>query len=210
VTDWYYSPEEWSRFLPEDEQRVRNLRAQCDHVRGMSAVSSYNECNIRPLLEQIDPEPPAHVDNKAITITSILSGSGLGIGDRILQHQNRRLHGPSCSISTMFFCCRLNRVSNLNVSPIVYSHAKLDSHSDTCAFGDSAFVVQDTLQSASVSPFLRSLGSIAYVRIVTAAIAYNCPNTFTTFILHFPQSLHIPELENPLIASNTSSWNRCE
>ena len=43
---------------------------------------------------------------------------------------------------------------------------------------------------------------IADVRIVTAAVAYDCPETFTTFILHFPQSLYIPELENPLIAPN--------
>jgi hypothetical protein len=103
----------------------------------------------------------------------------------------------------MFFCRHLNRVlSTVNVSSATYSHAELDSHADTCAFGDSAFIVQDTLQSASVSPFLRSLGSIADVRIVTAAIAYDCPDTFTTSILHFPQSLYIPDLENPLILPN--------
>jgi hypothetical protein len=103
----------------------------------------------------------------------------------------------------MFFRRRLNRVlSTVNVSSVIYSHAELDSHADTCAFGESAFIVQDTLLSASVSPFLRSLGSIADVRIVTAAIAYDCPDTFTTFILHFPQSLYIPDLENPLISPN--------
>jgi hypothetical protein len=103
----------------------------------------------------------------------------------------------------MFFRRRLNRVvSTMNVLSVVYSHAELDSHANTCAFGDSAYIVQHTLQSASVSPFLRSFGSIADVRIVTASIAYDCPDTFTLFILHFPQSLYIPELENPLIAPN--------
>jgi hypothetical protein len=103
----------------------------------------------------------------------------------------------------MFSRRRSNRaVSSLSMSTTIYSHAELDSHADTCAFGDSAFIVQDTLQSASVSPFLQSLGSITDVCIVTAAIAYDCPDTFTTFILHFPQSLYIPGLENPLIAPN--------
>jgi hypothetical protein len=103
----------------------------------------------------------------------------------------------------MFSRRRLNRiVSSVTVPSVIYSHAKLDSHADTCAFGDSAFIIQDTFQSASVSPFLQSLRSITDVRIVTAAIAYDGPETFTTFILHFSQSLYIPELENPLIAPN--------
>jgi hypothetical protein len=104
---------------------------------------------------------------------------------------------------SMFFRRRLNHaVSSVSVSSDVHSHAELDSHADTCAFGDSAFIFQDTYQSALVSLFLQSLGSITDVRIVTAAIAYGCPETFTTFILQFPQSLYIPDLENPLIAPN--------
>jgi hypothetical protein len=53
----------------------------------------------------------------------------------------------------MFFCRRLNRVvSSVVVPSVVHSHAELDSHADTCAFGDSTFIIQDTtFQSASVS-----------------------------------------------------------
>jgi hypothetical protein len=60
---------------------------------------------------------------------------------------------------SMFFRRRSNRVvSSVVVPPVVLSRAELDSHADTSAFGDSAFIIQDTLQSASVSPFLKSFG----------------------------------------------------
>lgn len=72
VTDRYYSPDEWSRLSPEDQQRVRDLRAQRDRVRGMSAVASYSERNVRPRIEQTDLQPPVQVDNEATTITSNL------------------------------------------------------------------------------------------------------------------------------------------
>jgi hypothetical protein len=103
----------------------------------------------------------------------------------------------------MFVRRRLTRsISSVAVSDNVHSQAELDSHADTCAFNDSALIIQDTLQCASVTPFLRSFGTLDSVRIVTAAVAYDCPETFTTFILYFPQSLYIPELDRPLIAPN--------
>jgi hypothetical protein len=88
------------------------------------------------------------------------------------------------------------------VSSVVYSHAELDSHADIFAFGGSAFIVQDALQSASVSMYLQSLGSIKDVCTVTAAIAYDCREIFTKSILHFPQWLYNPDLKKTLIAPN--------
>jgi hypothetical protein len=87
ITDRYYSPEEWMRLSPEDQQRVRDLRTQRDRVRGMSAVASYNERNVRPRIEQTDPQPPTQVENDMTTITSNLSGSGMG--DRMSQRRGR-------------------------------------------------------------------------------------------------------------------------
>jgi hypothetical protein len=72
ITDRYYSPDEWMRLSPEDQQRVRDLRTQRDRVRGMSAVASYNERNLRPRIEQTDPQPPIQVENDMTTITSNL------------------------------------------------------------------------------------------------------------------------------------------
>jgi hypothetical protein len=89
------------------------------------------------------------------------------------------------------------------VSSVVYQCTELDSHADICAFGDSAFafIVQDALQSASVSLYLQSLGSITDVCSVNAAIAYDCPKLLQ-IILHFPQWLYNPDLEKTLITPN--------
>jgi hypothetical protein len=89
ITNRYYSPKEWSCLSPEDQQRVRDLRTQRDRIRGMSAISSENERNVRPRFDQTDREPPIQVDNEATTITSNLSNSASGIGDRMSQ---RRAH----------------------------------------------------------------------------------------------------------------------
>lgn len=47
--------------------------------------------------------------------------------------------------------------------------------------------------------FHPDMKEIQNVRIVTAAVAYDCPITFTTFVLIFPQSLHFPRMEHNLI-----------
>jgi hypothetical protein len=88
ITDRYYSPKEWSRLSPEDQQRVCDLRTQRDRVRGVSAISSQNERNVRPRLDQADREPPTRIENEATTITSNLSNSESGIGDRMSQRQS--------------------------------------------------------------------------------------------------------------------------
>jgi hypothetical protein len=87
ITDRYYSPEEWNRLSPEDQQRVRDLRTQRDRARGMSAVATFNDRNVRPRIDQAETPPPAQVDNDTTTIASNLSGSGLG--DRMSQRRNR-------------------------------------------------------------------------------------------------------------------------
>ena len=85
--------------------------------------------------------------------------------------------------------------------PTAY-RAELDSNADTCTFGKGAFVVHDTGQTVSVDPFLNSLGSLSSVRIITAAVAYDDPNTYQTYILFFHQSLYIPKLKHHLLCSN--------
>ena len=65
--------------------------------------------------------------------------------------------------------------------------AELDSHADTCSFGRQAYIVADTGQTLLVSGFLSSLGTVKHVPIVTAAIAYDDPVTYQTFVLFFHQ-----------------------
>ena len=79
------------------------------------------------------------------------------------------------------------------------SRADIDSHADTCAFGDGALIHHETGQKVTVHPFTEGLESMEDVAIVTACLAYDCPNTYQTYILFFPQSLYIPGMENHLL-----------
>jgi Fe-S-cluster containining protein len=63
----------------------------------------------------------------------------------------------------------------------------------------NSYVVSETSQKVSVAGFHPDMQEIPDVRIVTAAVAYDCPITFTTFILLFPQSLYFPNMHHNLI-----------
>ena len=87
VTDRYYSPDEWSRLSPEDQQRVRDLRSQRDRVRGISVIqqSGFPDRNVRPRIDQTDVQPAQIDANDNSTITT----PSTGIGDRMSQRRNR-------------------------------------------------------------------------------------------------------------------------
>ena len=75
----------------------------------------------------------------------------------------------------------------------------MDSNADTCVFGDNSILIYDTCQTTSVEPFDASLGTIREVKIGTAAVAYDDPGTYQTYILFFHQALYIPKLKRNLI-----------
>ena len=76
---------------------------------------------------------------------------------------------------------------------------ELDSHADTCALGDVCGILQDTGRTISVSGFGERLGSVPNVPIVTAAVAYDCPATFQTYLLIFHEALYIKGMSTHLI-----------
>ena len=85
--------------------------------------------------------------------------------------------------------------------------AELDSHADTCCLGENCLVIHDTEQLVSVEPFDKKLGS-QQVKIVTAAVAYDCPDTRNVFVLFFHQALHIPDLQKHLLCPNQLRHNQ--
>jgi len=62
-----------------------------------------------------------------------------------------------------------------------------------------ARIIHDTGQTVSVEGFMESLGSLKNVKVVTGAIAYDCPTTYTTYVLICHQALHIPKLNRHLL-----------
>ena len=69
-----------------------------------------------------------------------------------------------------------SRSISLVQQPMTIAKAELDSHADTCCLGENCLVIHDTEQLVSVEPFDKKLGS-QQVKIVTAAVAYDCPAT---------------------------------
>jgi hypothetical protein len=70
------------------------------------------------------------------------------------------------------------------------ARAELDSHADTCSFGNQAYIVHDTGDTISVTGFIDLLGTVKKVPIVTDTVAYDDPDTYTTSVLFFHQSLY--------------------
>ena len=59
---------------------------------------------------------------------------------------------------------------------------ELDSHADTTALGKGCVMLQDTGRTVTVEGFDDTIGSLNDVPIVTAAVAYDCPATYKTYI----------------------------
>ena len=53
----------------------------------------------------------------------------------------------------------------------------------------------DTGNTISVTGFIDTLGTVKKVPIVTAAVAYDDPDTYTTYILFFHQALYFEKLD---------------
>jgi Fe-S-cluster containining protein len=79
------------------------------------------------------------------------------------------------------------------------TRCELDTHADTCAFGRNSYIVSKSSQKVSVAGFHPDMKEVTNVEIVTAAVAYDCPDTFVTHILIFPQSLYFPQMDHNLL-----------
>ena len=79
---------------------------------------------------------------------------------------------------------------------------ELDSHADTCTIGKPAKILQKTGRTVTVHGFETGIGNIPDVDVVTAAVAYDCPVTFQTYILIFHEALYVPTMSTCLINPN--------
>ncbi len=79
-----------------------------------------------------------------------------------------------------------------------FARLELDSHADTCAFGKTCLVLGDTGRTVDVGGFEESIGSVMDVKIVHAAVAYDCPIVFRTYLLIFHEVLYFPDMEDHL------------
>jgi transposase InsO family protein len=94
---------------------------------------------------------------------------------------------------------RTNATADRVVGESDWFRVDMDSHADTCCVGKGVLIVNTTERTARVTPFLKSLGSVCKVPIVTAAIAYDDPKSGEVFILLIHQALHFEEMPNCLL-----------
>eukprot|EP00957_Ditylum_brightwellii_P176397 13432598-Ditylum_brightwellii.AAC.1 len=78
------------------------------------------------------------------------------------------------------------------------SRTELDSHANMPVVGRHAYVISDTGRVADVSPFTPDYNFLK-IKIVDAAIQYDCPYTGTSHILVVRYALHVPSIQNNLI-----------
>lgn len=84
----------------------------------------------------------------------------------------------------------------------------LDSHADTTVLGSSFKVLEDTLTTCTVAPFLTSYAPTKDIPIVTGGTAYTDPETGTTYILVVNQGLYFGEdLQHSLLNPNQCRCN---
>ena len=65
--------------------------------------------------------------------------------------------------------------------------------------GSECEIFDDTGKTCTVNSFVDSAGSLDNVKIVDAAVAYDCPFKCKTYILLMRNTLYVPELTTNLI-----------
>ncbi len=76
---------------------------------------------------------------------------------------------------------------------------ELDLYANMVVLGRNCFAFEWSGKSCNVQPFDKNLGVAKDVPIIDAAIAYDCPYRFETYILLIRNGLYIPNLEDNLI-----------
>ena len=81
----------------------------------------------------------------------------------------------------------------------VISKAELDSHANMVVLGNNCFIFESTGKTCNVEPFSSDLGIASNIPVVDAAIAYDCPSTYETYILIIRNALHMVKMNHHLI-----------
>ena len=78
------------------------------------------------------------------------------------------------------------------------SRTELDSHANMPVVGRHAYIISDTGRVADVSPFTPDYESMQ-LRIVDAAVQYDCPYNGESYILVIRNTLYVPSMKNNLL-----------
>ena len=94
---------------------------------------------------------------------------------------------------------RTVRVGRIGAEPSPSSRTELDSHADTSVVGQHALILHDYERPVNVIGYDSKQGAARNMRTVSAAVAYDDPNTGNIVILALHQAIFIPHLEVKLV-----------
>jgi ribosomal protein L15 len=181
MVDKYYTFDEYKSMNAEQKRHLHTLRQEAGGKRNASTVDSQEK--------EDDKKSKTSRDDTS----SLTSKSSAG---RNMSQRNSNMS----VVST-------RSISIQSLESAFISHAELDSHADTCCVGKNAYIFHETSRTVDVSAFLSTLGQARSVPIVSAALAYDHPYTYETFILIIHQALHFPTMEHNLLNPNQLRLN---
>ena len=82
-----------------------------------------------------------------------------------------------------------NISSHSSTIHIAQSRTELDSHADTCTVGKNALITHVHNRRVNVHAYDASLGCQRDMKIVNAALAYDCPHTGVVHIFNVNQAI---------------------
>mmetsp|Transcript_24287 Transcript_24287/g.34810 ORF Transcript_24287/g.34810 Transcript_24287/m.34810 type:complete len:1184 (-) Transcript_24287:1334-4885(-) len=196
-----YSAEQWSQLSSEERSRIYRER---DRQRSVSALGT--ERDDVSIVTEITQPPPNNQASAQRTVASAHS-----VLDNISENMNRR-QAPPRSIGAVTSILRRMVSSARSTKPeemllfnkdFEFGRAELDSHADTCAVNDTAYILEYTGITAEVAPFSQAYDKMQNIPIVKAALAYDDAETGQTYILVLNHVLYFgPSIQNILLNPN--------
>jgi hypothetical protein len=76
---------------------------------------------------------------------------------------------------------------------------ELDSHADQYCVGSLALIVLEQSKTVAAGPFLKSLGTVQNVKMVSAAITFDDPHTGHPVVLLIHQAFYFAQMDHILL-----------
>ena len=81
----------------------------------------------------------------------------------------------------------------------VESRTELDTHADTCVVGKDCLITHEYDRLVSVTGYDPNQGKVKDLKVVSAAIAYDCPDTGEVIIIKINQAIYIKSMFHNLL-----------
>lgn len=78
-------------------------------------------------------------------------------------------------------------------------YMSFNSRANMVVLGQECYIIQEKEDKCSVSAFVNDVGTLSSVKIVDAALSYDCPQHGLTLILAFQNALYIPSMRHHLV-----------